>query len=147
MKDDEPTPEELREAEALARALDGAATDAAPPPEALEVAGLLRHAKSGGQLDPARAQALAAKLRAELRPRRRWLWLGLTPLAVGAAALVLAPVLHRPLPALPVLPAPAGLLAAQAEAARGRGQAIAELDAQMRAYRQRLYQKLREGGR
>src|SRR6185436_10430389 len=127
MKDEEPTPEELREAEALARALDGAPSEAAPPPEALETAALLRH--GGGELDPARAQALAAKLRAEVRPRprRRW-WPVLVPLALGAAVLVLLPVtmtLQRPATTAPPgvvssesagLPAPtAALLTAQAE--------------------------------
>jgi hypothetical protein len=153
-KDDEPTPEELRDAEALARALDGATPKSAPPPEALEVAALLRHAKSGGELDPARAQAIAAGLRADVRPprRRRWLWIA-APLAVGAAGLLLLPSMLMlrtgPVgitgPRSRALPAPpASLLAAQAEAARGQPRALAELDAQMRAYRRALF---REGGR
>ena len=142
MKDDEPTPEELREAEALARALEGAPSPSAPPPEALETAALLRH--GGGELDPARAQALAAKLRAEVRPpRRRWRWV-LAPLAVGAAGLLMSGLVlrrERPLP----LPAPApALLAAQAQAAQGRPQALAELDVQMRANREALYAGLQE---
>jgi len=148
MKEDEPTPEELREAEALARALDGAAPESAPPPEALEVAALLRHAHGDGQLDPARAQELAARLRANVRPpRRRWLWL-LAPLVVGTAALVLLLPAPRPqLPQLTALPAPsAALLAAQAEAARGRGQ-LSGLDAQMRTYRRQLFERLRAEGR
>lgn len=167
MKDDEPTPEELREAEALARALEGAPSEAAPPPEALEAAALLRHAHRGGELDPARAQVIAAGLRAQVqqqpRPprRRRWIWL-LPPLAVGAAALVLLlpmtllrrpdsvppPAVTGPLPRLTAFPAPgAALLAAQAEAARGGGQGLGDLDAQMRAYRQALFARLREGRR
>jgi hypothetical protein len=157
MKDDEPspTPEELREAEALARALDGAPSDAAPPPEALETAALLRH--GGGELDPARAQALAAKLRAEVRPRpRRRLWPVLVPLALGVAVLVILPsallLRSRQLPPSAVspagLPAPtAALLAAQAEAARGHEQALGALDAQMRSYRRALFARLQEGGR
>jgi len=119
MKDDDPTPEELRDAEALARALEGAPSASAPPPGTLETAALLRH--GAGQLDPARAQALAAQLRAELRPRRRrWPWLVLVPLAAGVAASVLVPLVRRPaLPRLSSLPAPSpALLAAQAEAAR-----------------------------
>jgi len=89
MKDDEPTPEEQREAEALARALDGDPAGSAPPPEALEVAALLRHAHGDGQLDPARAQAMASKLRTGVpRPRRRWPWL-LVPLAAGVTAVAL----------------------------------------------------------
>ena len=152
--DDEPTPEELREAEALARALEGATPESAPPPEALEVAALLRHAKSGGELDPSRAQAIAAGLRASVRPlrRRRWLWIA-APLAVGAAGLLLLPVTltRRESHSFPVgitgpkprpLPAPpASLLAAQAQAARGQPRALAELDTQMRTYRQALFRK------
>jgi hypothetical protein len=149
MKDDEPTPEELREAEALARALDGGAPESAPPPEALEVAALLRHAHGDGRLDPAREQALGARLRAEVRPpRRRRLWL-LAPLLVGATAVLLLIPRSRPrLPELTTLPPPsAALLAAQAEAARGKGPALAALDAQMRAYRRELYERLQAGGR
>jgi hypothetical protein len=142
--DDEPTPEERREAEALARALDGAPSDSVPPPEALETAALLRHAKRGGELDPARALALAAKLRAGVRaPRRRWPWIALAPLALGAAALLLMPtMLARKAGPGPVLPPPApSLLAAQAEAARGQLGALADLDARMRAYRQALFRR------
>src|SRR5688572_33450767 len=100
MKDDEPTPEELREAEALARALESDPSGSAPPPEALEVAALLRHAHGEGQLDPARAQAMAARLRGLVRPpRRRWLWLA-APLLAGAAAIaLLVPLRRRELPA------------------------------------------------
>jgi hypothetical protein len=150
MKDDEPTPEELREAEALARALDGAPSDSAAPPEALEVAALLRHAKSEGALDPARTQALAAKLRAGVRPpRRRWLWIALAPVAAGVTAMVVLALTPIPEPVtvsrLRSLPVPAAsLLQAQAEAARGQPRALADLDAQMRAYRQTLFGKLRE---
>jgi len=155
MKDEEPTPEELREAEALARALDGAPSEAAPPPEALETAALLRH--GGGELDPARAQALAAKLRAEVRPRprRRW-WPVLVPLALGVAVMVILPsallLRSRQLPPSIVssagLPAPtAALLTAQAEAARGRERALGALDAQMRSYRRALFARLQERGR
>ena len=134
------------EAEALARALDGAAPETAPPPEALEAAALLRHAKSEGALDPARLQALGAKLRAEVRPPRRrrwWIWI-LPPLAVGAAVLLLVPRTRPPL----TLPTPAAsLLAAQAEAARGNGEALASLDEQMRSYRRALYERLQRSGR
>jgi len=151
--DDEPTPEELREAQALARALDGAPSESAPPPEALEVAALLRHAQRGGELDPARAQALAATLRAGVRPpRRRWLWIALVPVAAGVTAMIvlaLAPTSGRVTGSrLRSLPAPsASLLHAQAEAARGQSQSLADLDAQMRAYRQTLFARLREGRR
>ena len=93
MKDDEPTADELREAEALAQALEGRASEA--PPDALAAAGLLRYAQSqpGAELDPARAQALGARLRTERTERRRrrrgafWLWL-LAPMAAAAAGVV-----------------------------------------------------------
>jgi len=145
MKDDEPTPEEQREAEALARALEGDPSGSAPPPEALEVAALLRHAHGEGQLDPARAQVMAAALRAGVRrPRRHWPWL-LMPLAAGATAVtLLLSTTRAPLPPLPPLPAPGpALLAAQAEAARGGGQSLGSLDTQMRAYRRELFERMR----
>jgi hypothetical protein len=157
MKDDEPTPEEQREAEALARALAGEAPSSAPPPEALETAALLRYASGEARLDPARREALAAQLQKELfergtRKRPLWFWIA-APLGAGAAAAMVlaittmnsvAPARRTELPALAKLPAPEqSLLAAQAEAARGRGQALGDLDAQMRAYRRALFDRLR----
>ena len=66
---DEPTPAEVREAEALRRALAGERPDSAPPPEALETAALLRYAGSAGGLDPARREALRGRLRSARRSR------------------------------------------------------------------------------
>lgn len=154
MKDDDPsTPEEQREAEALARALAGQASESAPPPDALEAAALLRYAHRG-ELDPGRAAALGAGVRAGLarRPRRSWwLWV-VAPLGTGLAMMTLFGVnMSRrvpPLPALPPLPAPtAALLETQAAAARGRGEALGDLDAQMRSYRRELFARLQAGGR
>jgi hypothetical protein len=144
MSEEDPTPDELREAEALARALEGQPGEAAAPPEALEAAAFLRH--GGGELDPNHAAALAARLRAEIQPRRRtWLW-WLAPLVAGATAVALCvPARRHELPSLTSLPSPPpALLAAQAQVARGQGRAIDDLDGQMRAYRKEMFRRLRE---
>jgi hypothetical protein len=151
MKDEDPTPEEQREAEALARALDGGAGD--PPADALATAGLLRYARGEG-LDPTRAAALRAKARP--RPRRRWVWV-VAPLAVAAALilfLVPATTMYQvqsvPQPAAPTAPSwpppTAALLEAQAAAARGGPGALERLDTGMRSYRQALFARLRSEG-
>jgi hypothetical protein len=147
MKDDEPTPEEEREAAALAEALAGR-PGAGAPPEALQTAALLRFSHGSG-LDPARARALATELRAQLRPRRRWRWVA-APAALAVAALVLVLVWPRrpELPSLAALPSPGpALLAAQAEAARGRAEALQALELQMRAYRRTLFANLQRESR
>jgi hypothetical protein len=139
MKDDEPTPEELRQAEALARALED--RPAEPPAEALSAAALLRYSRSEGALDPTREQALLARLRRERsRPRRGlWLWL-MAPLAATAAAGVIITQLGQ---GAFVAPRPTGtLLAAQAAAARGEGRALDDLDRHMREYRRTLFRQL-----
>jgi hypothetical protein len=145
--DDQPTPEELRQAEALARALEGQPAAAAADSEDLAVAGLLRFARSEGILDPARATALGAGLRGEAgRQRRRrraarWL-LVLMPLTLSAAAAAFLLVPRRP-PAV-VLPSPSpALLATQAAAARGNDGAFDALDRQMREYRRLMFKQLR----
>jgi hypothetical protein len=145
--DDQPTsPEELRQAEALARALDGQPTEATDSAD-LAVAGLLRYARSEGTLDPARARALGARLRREgagqdPRPRAsRWL-LVLLPLTLSAAAAAFLLLPRRP--PVRVLPAPSpALLATQAAAARGSDGAFEALDRQMREYRRLMFEQLR----
>src|SRR4051794_1100688 len=98
MDDDEPTPEELREAAALAEALEGRPADSAKP-EALAAAGLLRYARSEGQLDPLKAGAMSAALRSEWAGRKQkrrfglWLWV-CAPLA-GAAVMVMVLALRE----------------------------------------------------
>src|SRR6185369_13839419 len=99
MKDDqEPTAEELREAEALAAALASERPASAPPPDALEAAALLRYA-AGARLEPARQAAIAAELRGAVarRPRRRWLWI-LAPALPAAVALALLVRANAPRP-------------------------------------------------
>jgi hypothetical protein len=146
--DEAPTPEELREAEALARSLEGEA-GAAPPADVMPVVGLLRQARAPG-MQPARTRALADRLRADALPRPRrgrlWLWWLLPPLGAAAiAVLLLFPVGHAPRPLAP--PRPSGaLLAAQAAAARGDRAALETLEREMRGYRRALLGQL-SGGR
>lgn len=145
--DDEATDEEGREAEALARALDGGGEPgAATPTDALAVSALLRHGLGAGDLDPARAQAISARVRKGVVPGRRWgrWWLWIAP---PVAALVTAGVLLVPLRRSPLAPGsaplPSGaLLAAQAAAARGGGEGLAALDRQMREYRRAIFQQM-----
>jgi hypothetical protein len=141
-EDDAPSPEELREAEALARALEGEPGVAAPD-DVLPVVQLLRHAQRPAELAPERSQALAARLRAEPggRARRRW-WL-VAPLAAAAAAGALFASL-RGTPGHELRPSGA-LLAAQAAAARGDRAALERLDREMRDYRQSLFRQMRGG--
>jgi hypothetical protein len=152
------TPEELAEAEALARALArGGAADAtgpAAPEDALPAAALLRAAARPG-LDPARLEAAGARARAGVdarrgaldarrATRRRWALSALLVPAAAAAAMTLVarPRLSRVAP--PPLPRPsAALLEAQARAARGRPD-LQALDAEMRDYRAAYYAALAE---
>jgi hypothetical protein len=167
-EDEAPTPDEEREAAALARALEpsGGAEEAAPP-DALAAAALLRYAHGGGGLDPSRGRTLAAGLGAELAARvaptapprrwwsRRWLWVAgpLAGAAAMASVLVVGTARYRaasaPERATPPAPSVA-LLEAQAAAARGDARAWAALDREMRAYRRDLFAQLagaREGRR
>jgi hypothetical protein len=142
--DDAPSPEELREAAALARALEGEpGVDA--PADVSPVVHLLRHAHNPAQLPPERSQALAARLRAEpmARARRRRWWLA-APLAAAAAGLLFASLRGTFAPRPP--PRPSGaLLSAQAAAARGDRAALDRLDREMRGYRRALFRQLGGG--
>ncbi|HJZ84064.1 MAG TPA: hypothetical protein VKN99_02795 [Polyangia bacterium] len=154
MGDDEkePTPQELAEAAALARALEeGRAGGGPPAPEdALAAAALVRLRG----LDRARAQVVLDRVVAARRQaRRRRAWMILAPLGALAAAAVLALGLTAPLrrhaPAAlrsATLPRPStALIEAQLQAAHGQP---APLDAEMRSYRRALYGALasRYGG-
>ena len=96
--DPPPTPDELAEAQALARALDGRA----PVPPLVEA---LRSAHDPAALDPARNEELIVRALAEARPpgkvlpfaRRRWAWVGMLA-AAACLALVLGRSLRRPTP-------------------------------------------------
>jgi len=161
MKDEdeqrEPSEDELREAAALADALEGGpATPGSPPADALEAAALLHHARAPIAVPPALEPRVMAEVAAALdarraRGRRRarvWIATSLIAPAAAAAWLLFAtvPSRHARMSAMPP-PAPtADLLAAQAEAIRGGGQAgaaLARLDSEMRAYRRAYHERLR----
>jgi len=129
-----PTPEEQREAEALARALDGEEVEA--PQEALEAAALLRASRSA-ELTDVRARAV----RDRIAPRvRHWHWMAPLGVLAATAATVIVMIAHRrQLPARIPMPS-AALLAAQAEAARPKGGT--QLDREMVAYRQQVLSAL-----
>jgi len=125
-----PTPEERREAEALARALDG--EDANAPADALEAAALLS-ASRNAELSDVRARAV----RDRALPRgRHWHWMAPLGVLAATAATVIVMIAHRrQVPAQIPMPS-AALLAAQAEAARPQGGT--QLEREMVAYRQRV---------
>lgn len=67
--DDEPTEDELREAEALARALDRGTGTSELPEDALETAALLRYAHGEGDLADNRKKAIFEDVLATAKPR------------------------------------------------------------------------------
>jgi hypothetical protein len=165
-EDDNPTEEELREAAALAAALEGDAArpdagEGAAPADALETAALLRHARAPLAVPPAHEPIAAARAAPVLDARRaggrrrsrRWIGASLiVPMAAAAwlmyaavrstSEMALAPPERPPAPT-------ADLLAAQAEAIRGgsnAGAALAALDSKMRAYRRQYHEDLRRRG-
>jgi len=137
----EPTPDELREAEALARALDGRSSATPAPQDALETAALLRYARDGGALAPERERALAARVRATWRSRRaRVLTSALAGSLALAASLLL--LLRTSSPALDVPAPPLTLLSAQARAAAREPGALGALDAETQRHRRALHARL-----
>jgi hypothetical protein len=151
--DEEPSEDELREAAALAAALEADAGDRDAPADALEAAALLRHARAPIALPPAHepiataqaAQALDARRTRGRRRARRWIVTSLLMPGLAAAWLMVSTTARRAAPpAAAALPAPSpDLLAAQAEAARGDRAALARLDLEMRAYRRAFHEGLR----
>ncbi|HMF42907.1 MAG TPA: hypothetical protein VKQ32_19680 [Polyangia bacterium] len=162
MKEDEeqPSEEELREAAALAAALekdqaaDPSAHDA--PNDALEAAALLRQARAPIAVPAAAEPIVAAQAAPALEAlrtrgrRRARLWIATSLLAPAAAAvwLLTSTMTHAPQSrgsAAPPAPT-ADLLAAQAQAARGGpgSVALARLDVEMRAYRRQYHAGLRQ---
>ena len=149
--DGPPSKEELREAAALAHALDrGSARDALPE-DALQTAALIQHAAGALALDDARAEALLTEALASAKSRRPraatssqwWRWLVPSGLAVAAAAMLIVvwgaermpdQSAHLPLP-------PMAVLRAQARAATGDGDA---LDRAMEDHRARVLASLEE---
>ena len=151
-----PTDDELREAAALAHALEGSlAAGSAPPPDALEAAALLSGSSRSMQLDPARSAAILAELQSRVRPparRPRWVRVAVGAAGMAAAAMLafvvpqrgMAPPAPHPLPR-----APAELLSAQLASIRNPGVGAADLDRELHAYRETLYAALerQHGGR
>jgi hypothetical protein len=152
MRDDETfDAEELREAEALARALERGTADEHLPDEALQTAALLRYSAGGGVLAKDREDAvledvLKAADRVAARPapaRAQGLryWLGALGLAAAIGLVLL--LIRRPGEVLPTaLPEPsAELLQAQLARLEDRS-ADARFDSEMRSYRGAVYAAL-----
>lgn len=150
MRDDDATAAERREAEALARALEGQPDGAGEGADALEAAAMLRH--GDGELSAERGEAILQGLLGELdaRPAREagtaggwggWLrWL--LPLGAAAAAGVVALFVLGGPPSATELPRPGlALLEAQGAALRGGGarDLARDLDREMAAYRTQVY--------
>jgi hypothetical protein len=136
---------EKREAEALARALEGDGSPEEIPTDALEAASLLRASREDAGLDPARQQKILDKILPERKPRRiPWLrWL--VPVAGVAGVLFLVmmvPIYSKaPQQAAIVFPAPPrSLLMAQAKAAQGKD--LKGLQKNMQKYRGQMYASL-----
>jgi hypothetical protein len=163
MDDDDPTEEELREAEALARALDRGAGTSELPEDALETAALLRYANGEGELRDDRKKAILDEVLASAKPRAEeaaarapawtaWLkWL--VPGGVLAAAAVWAivalrvaePTTTESAVAATSLPAPSlDLLRAQARAATESEDGAELLASAMHEYRGEVYAALGE---
>jgi hypothetical protein len=144
-----PTEEELREAEALARALDRGNARGVPD-DALQAAALLRYSRDGGELPSARADAILEDALSRARKpavasRKGWL-LGVLGLAAAGAATWLTAVGLEPAPSPPraeLPPPPASLLAAQVEVATNRSASLATLDARTDEYRSAVYATLK----
>ena len=153
--DEEPSPEEFAEAEALARALDRGSADGGLPEDALQTAALLRHGAQGSELGAQRSEAILAEALRSARPRRPraaaapwWRWLLPAGLAATAAAAAFAVLVGSPTggPApqtAAALPAPSSaLLRAQATAAAGDDPSA--LDRAMASHRVAVVGRLRE---
>jgi len=92
-EDEQPSEEELREAAALAAALENdAGGGAGAPSDALETAALLRQARAPLTVSPAHEPITAAHVAPALegrrtpRPRRGRMWIALSVIAPAAAA-------------------------------------------------------------
>jgi hypothetical protein len=157
--DNDPTPsaQELLEAEALARALEGDGSAEALPQDALATAALLQYGQSGAVLPSDRHDAILQEIQDLARSRRtrapsrgrswRWLWAPAGGLVAAAGTFALVFALLGPFDRLSptILPAPSqSLLEAQAGAASGRSDAYAALQTQMQLYRGNLYSVLSE---
>lgn len=145
MSDDlDPTEDELREAAALAQALEHGSGKADMPEDALEVAALLRYSVDGGTLgadreSAVRGEVLRSRPRSAPLERPWWMrWLPITAIAATAGAAALALLLKEPEGAMLPKP-PAGLLRAQLEAEQ---QGVESVEAEMAPYRVSMYESL-----
>lgn len=148
MIDDEPSEEERREAEALARALAGERTQPGatePPEDALVGAALVRFGQDGGLLANDRIRAVEKRLLSGLpkRSRQPTRWLVPAAALAAAAAVVVTVMVGRELRDGAALPSPdVALLQAQARAGKGDATAARELEMAMRDHRARVYAAL-----
>lgn len=151
MSEDDPTPEELEEARALAEALDGNTANATEPPrDALEAAALLRYAQES-ELDSERESAILRGLgepaegagSALSLSRRRWRLVVPAAAIMAAAAAAAVAILWRT-PGSELPPPHLGLLRAQAEVIGAQDQSFAELQAQNDRYRERWLVSMRD---
>lgn len=146
--DEEPTPEELAEAEELARALDRGHGSGAPT-DALEAAALLRHANDESALEPAKGEAILNDVLARARPPRRassWRLILFGALGLSAAAAATLLVLRsEPRFGPSELPAPPrALLDAQIQATSTETASLDPLGAELKPYRVSVYSALKE---
>ena len=144
-EDRDPTPEELREAEALSRALEGDGSPPGIPRDALEAAGLLRRSRDAGELSSERSRAVLEKVLSATHTEpgrkgwRRWL-----PLAAGAALAAgfgafLWVATFSAGDGEAALPRPdPELLRAQAQAASGSSADLLDYQVRMQAYRKSM---------
>lgn len=167
MSEDEPTEEELREAEALVQALERGSSRNALPEDALETAALLRYSRDCGALPEERRRAVLDELLANAEPAEstgrtpsapwsRWLrWLvpaaGLGAAAGAALLMMVTASEQEPMPsaaqeatepAFELPPPPPELLTAQAAAAGGTAREAEVLSARMHGYRREVYAAL-----
>lgn len=133
----EPTEQELKDAAALAEAMDQSESASASQRELAAVA-LMKFANQG-PLDEVRLQRAQTNAWERARRKRRALmWMAPSVAFAAAAALLLLLTSPR---AEAVLPAPdASLLRAQADAVRGDA---TSLDSAMKLYRRRMYTAMR----
>jgi len=147
-EDEEPTPEELEEAEMLARALERRHAPSAPMDE-LEAAALLRYAKDAGSLDPARSQSILDDVLARARPPKktssfRLIVFGALGLLAAAAATLLV-LRSEPTFGPSELPLPPrALLDAQMRAAGPEAASLDPLGSELEPYRVAVYSALKE---
>ena len=162
MSEDEPTPEEMEEARALAEALDGGAVPSRgasakvgePPRDALEAAALLRYSQDDG-LDPARTTDIGREFanasETANAPDRAdeatsfdlRLWTVVVPAAAMVAAAAAIAILWRA-PGGELPPPHLALLRAQTEVIVAPGEGLAELQEQNARYRERWLVSMRD---